>query len=142
MCCKLQNYKILIVMNNIFFRLTICLFVFVFGLQSEVAAQGQGREKTAGPATSASHPVCLYCPQPSFPREARKAKIESGTVLLKITVSEKGRPTDIEVLTDPGHGFAREALAAVKSWKFKPALSSDGRKVSTRLQIEVVSHLM
>jgi TonB family protein len=131
-----------IMTDNVYFRLAICLLVSGFGLQSQVAAQDQERERAPGQTTSASHPVCVYCPMPSFPSEARKAKIETGMVLLKITVSEKGRPSDIEVLTDPGHGFAREAVAAVKNWKFKPAVNSDGRKVSTSVQIEVVSHLM
>ena len=89
------------------------------------------------------HPACLRRLSPSsLPPEARRAKILEGNVLLEITVSEKGRPGDIEVLSDPGNGFAREAVAAVKHWKFKPALAKDGRKISTRIQIHVVSRQM
>jgi TonB family protein len=128
--------------DNMYFRLAICLFAFGLGLQSEVSAQDQAGKKTASQTTSTSYPVCVYCPHPYFPSEARKAKVESGTVLLRVTVSEKGRPSDIEVLNDPGYGFAREAVAAVKNWKFKPALNSVGKKVSSSVQIEVVLRLM
>jgi len=44
------------------------------------------------------------------------------------------------VLSDPGNGFAREAVDAVKRWKFKPAISSDGKKIAFRIKLEVVSH--
>jgi TonB family protein len=62
-----------------------------------------------------------------------------GIVLLEITVSEKGLPSDIAVLSDPGNGFGREAVDAVKHWKFKPAISKDGTKISTRFPVHVVS---
>ena len=128
--------------NNVF-RLATCLFVLVAALQSEAVAQEKGKEtSTTAPTKIGFHPNCIECPPPAFPSEARKAKIGSATVVLEITVSEKGSVSDIEVLSDPGHGFAKEAVTAVKHWKFKPAVANDGKKVSTRIKLEVVSRQM
>jgi TonB family protein len=87
-------------------------------------------------------PLASIVPQIAFRPRLAERKILEGNVLLEITVSEKGRPSDIAVLSDPGNGFAREAVDAVKHWKFKPAISKDGTKISTRFEIQVVSRQM
>jgi TonB family protein len=122
-------------------RLAAYVFIFVAALQSKAVAQNNETGTGAGDKP-VSHPVCIHCPPPEFPLEARRAKIESGDVSLGITVSEKGRVSDIHVLSDPGHGFAKEAVAAVKHWRFKPAVTKDGRKVSMYLPVLVSSRLM
>lgn len=90
-------------------------------------------------AEQLSHPSCRYCPNPEFPAEARKAKISAARVLVEITVSEKGDadPHDIRVIEDPGYGFAQEAVAVVKKWKFNPATLKDGKPTKTRTTVEV-----
>jgi len=112
----------------------------IVALQLQVAAQDKGKEIPVVSPQVSSPAGCLECPAPPFPPEARKAKIESATVMLEITVSEKGRVSDIKALSDPGNGFAREAVDAVKRWKFKPAIASDGKKTASRVKLEVVSH--
>jgi TonB family protein len=114
--------------------------IFVAALQSKAVVQDNGTG-TRVEDTPVSHSVCIHCPPADFPLEARKGKIESGDVSLEITVSEKGRVSDIQVLSDPGHGFAKEAVTAVKRWKFKPAVTKDGRKVSTHFPVLVVYRL-
>jgi TonB family protein len=90
-------------------------------------------------AEQPSQPSCRYCPNPEFPAEAKKAKISSASVLVEITVSEKGDadPQNIRVIKDPGHGFAQEAVAVVKKWKFNPATLKDGKPTKTRTTVEV-----
>jgi TonB family protein len=85
----------------------------------------------------ASPPICRSCPQPDFPSEARKAKISHAVVLLDVMISADGQPDDIRVVSDPGYGFADNAVKAVKKWKFKPAATKDGKKVPTRTKIEI-----
>jgi TonB family protein len=127
---------------NTLFRLATSVFVLVVALQLQAVAQEKGEGTRVASPQAASHPVCIDCPAPSFPPEARRAKILEGNVVLEITVSEKGRTSDIEVLSDPGNGFTREAVEAVKHWKYKPAISKDGRKISTRIKVQVVSRQM
>jgi len=111
--------------------------ILVAALQSKAVVQDNETGKRVED-TPVSHPVCTDCPPPYFPLEARRAKLESGEVSLEITVSEKGRVSDIHVVSDPGHGFAKEAVAAVKRWRFKPAVTKDGKKVSTHFPVIVV----
>ena len=144
--CRSLIMSVMYVVNfRACFRLAAYVFIFVAALQSKAVAQNNGTGASAGAGAGdkpVSHPVCIHCPPPEFPPEARRAKIESGDVSLGITVSEKGRVSDIHVLSDPGHGFAKEAVAAVKHWKFKPAVTKDGRKVSMYLPVLVSSRLM
>jgi len=90
-------------------------------------------------AEQPSRPSCRYCPNPEFPDEAKKAKISSASALVEITVSEKGDvdAKNIRVIEDPGHGFAQEAVAVVKKWKFNPATLKDGKPTKTRTTVEV-----
>jgi TonB family protein len=132
------------VKTNTLFRLatSVLALVVVVALQLQAVAQEKGKETPVASPKAATPPACIDCPPARFPPEAPRAKILEGNVLLEITVSEKGRPSDIQVLSDPGNGFAREAVDAVKHWKFKPAIAEDGRKISKRIQINVVSRQM
>ena len=66
-------------------------------------------------------PVCIYCPQPEYSDEARKAKYQ-GTVLLDVTVTSDGRVINPFVIKGPGLGMEEKALAQVRNWKMRPAL--------------------
>lgn len=112
------------------------------GPKLATANQNASQSSTAKPkavADEPSQPSCRYCPNPEFPAEARKAKISSASVLVEITVSEKGDadPQNIRVLKDPGHGFAQEAVAVVKKWRFNPATLKDGKPTKKRTTVEV-----
>ena len=112
-----------------------CSFILVC-LSLPVVAQDTAKTQSAD-FSAHSNPSCKECPPPDFPPEARKAKIDSAAVWLEVTVTENGKVKDIQVLRDPGHGFAARAVAAVKNWKFKPALAKDGKPVAVRQQFEV-----
>jgi periplasmic protein TonB len=85
-------------------------------------------------------PVCIYCPQPEYSDEARKAKY-MGTVLLDVIVTTDGRVIDPRILHGPGLGLEEKAIAQVKNWKMRPALGPNGKPVTCRVQIEVTFHL-
>jgi periplasmic protein TonB len=85
-------------------------------------------------------PVCIYCPQPEYSDEARKAKYQ-GTVLLDVTVTADGRVIAPMVIKGPGLGLEEKALAQVKNWKMRPAVGPNGKPVNCRVQIEVTFHL-
>jgi len=72
-----------------FFKRATCICAMIVALQLQLAAQDKGKELPVVSPQVSSPPACLECPSPPFPPEARKAKIESATVLLEITVSEK-----------------------------------------------------
>jgi protein TonB len=62
--------------------------------------------------------------QPEYPALARSAEIE-GTIILKITVDEKGRVIAASVLQSVAQGiFDANALKAVRQWTFEPAEQS------------------
>ncbi len=85
-------------------------------------------------------PMCIYCPQPEYSDEARKAKYQ-GTVLLDVTVTADGRVIAPVVIKGPGLGLEEKALAQVKNWKMRPAVGPSGKPVNCRVQIEVTFHL-
>jgi len=85
-------------------------------------------------------PVCIYCPQPEYSDEARKAKY-MGTVLLDVIVTADGRVIEPRILHGPGLGLEEKAIAQVKNWKMRPALGPNGKPVTCRVQIEVTFHL-
>jgi TonB family protein len=85
-------------------------------------------------------PQCIYCPQPEYSDEARKAKYQ-GTVLLDVTVTTDGRVINPIVIKGPGLGLEEKALAQVKNWKMRPSVGPSGKPVNCRVQIEVTFHL-
>jgi len=85
-------------------------------------------------------PACIYCPQPEYSDEARKAKYQ-GTVLLDVLVTADGRVMSPTVIKGPGLGLEEKALAQVKNWKMRPAVGPNGKPVNCRVQIEVTFHL-
>ncbi len=62
----------------------------------------------------------LYRVEPRYPSNALKRKIE-GYVVMRFTIDETGRPTDIEVIeAEPSRMFEREAMRALRNWKYQP----------------------
>lgn len=70
----------------------------------------------------------LYRVEPRYPTKASKRRIE-GYVVIRFTIDPTGRPTDLEVIdAKPKRVFEREALAALKKWKYQPKIV-DGRAI-------------
>jgi periplasmic protein TonB len=87
------------------------------------------------------YPSCLYCPEPQYSEDARKAKYQ-GTVVLQVVITPDGRATNIEILKTPGLGLDQKAIEAVRTWRFKPALGPNGKPVATITPIEVTFRLL
>ncbi|KFJ86834.1 energy transducer TonB [Vibrio sp. OY15] len=62
----------------------------------------------------------LYCVDPRYPSKALKRRVE-GYVIMRFTIDATGRPKDIEVIeAEPERMFEREAIRALKKWKYQP----------------------
>jgi TonB family protein len=85
-------------------------------------------------------PICVYCPQPSFSREAVDAKIQ-GSIFIEAMISRDGRPLQLRVLHGLGFGLDENAVEIVRKWKFRPAIGPDGRAVDVRMVIELAFRL-
>jgi TonB family protein len=87
------------------------------------------------------YPSCLYCPEPQYSEDARKAKFQ-GIVVLQVIIQPDGHATNIQVVKGAGLGLDEKAIEAVKTWRFKPAVGPNGTPVATITPIEVNFRLL
>ena len=87
-----------------------------------------------------TQPRCTYCPNPSYSEEARVARVQ-GAVRLSIVVSAAGQVEKVVALRGPGHGLEQQAAETIHSWRFLPALGTDGKPVACVVTIEVTFRL-
>ena len=102
------------------------------GAERQAAAKREADARTAAAqqaAASAPKPAAaptlraMSTPAPRYPAEALRSGT-SGEVLVEITVGTDGSVTDARVLrANPPRVFDREALNAVKRWRFEPISS-------------------
>ncbi|WP_036170301.1 energy transducer TonB, partial [Noviluteimonas dokdonensis] len=85
------------------------------------AQPAQSSAQTASaPASGGGGLRALSTPAPRYPAEAARRN-QSGEVRMEITVGTDGSVTAARVVdANPPRVFDREALAAVKRWKFAP----------------------
>jgi TonB family protein len=86
-----------------------------------------------------SAPLCIYCPDPEYSEEARKAR-HQGVVVLWAVVDENGRAQQIRIQKSLGLGLDESAIRAVQNWRFRPA-ERFGKPVPVYMAIEVNFHL-
>jgi protein TonB len=96
-----------------------------------------GGVKQVGGGVSA--PVLLYQVDPEFSEEARRSKT-AGNVLVNLWVDENGNPSHVHVIRGIGMGLDERAVAAVKLYKFKPAMEN-GKPVTVEMNVEVTFHI-
>ena len=99
---------------------------------------GSGGNTGGGPKRiggGVSAPVLIYSVDPEFSEEARKSKT-AGNVLVNVWVDEKGNPTHVRVLRGIGMGLDEKAVAAVKQYRFRPAMEN-GKPVLVELNVDV-----
>lgn len=83
-------------------------------------AEQQSREAAAAAAPAAQSLRPISTPAPRYPAEALRSGT-SGEVLVELTVGTDGSITASRVLrANPPRVFDREALNAVKRWRFEP----------------------
>ena len=72
---------------------------------------------------------------PRYSATARRARVV-GEVVLEVSIDENGLVTDAVPVKELGFGLTREAINAVKRWKYRPA-TLDGRPVPTVISVSV-----
>ncbi len=96
-------------------------------------------EIPAGPLLVAGESVPKVKPgtqvQPHYPEAARQGHVET-TVVLRVTIDERGSVAHIEDVRPQPLGFSRAAEDAVRHWKFAPTLLG-GRPVSVLIILPV-----
>ena len=77
------------------------------------------------------------CP---FPQEADAEQIDEAQVTIQVHVKPDGRAEKVVVLSDPGHGFGREARMCAMRKSFQVALDREGHALPgvTRRDIRTV----
>lgn len=85
-------------------------------------------ERRAAPDASSLRPISM--PAPKYPMEALRAGT-SGSVLVEYTVGTDGTVTAARVVRSTSRVFDREAINAVRRWRFQPI----GAPVTTRREI-------
>ena len=107
---------------------------------------GKTEQKAADPSEVKAYSAPRYTPihmvdsEPSvasevkvpYPEEARRAGVE-GTVVLSITVDDRGKVVSARIVSGPGYGLDEAARDAIRQFKFKPAIKN-GEAVSTELK--------
>jgi TonB family protein len=100
--------------------------------QTEEAPPRPVAETKCGEITE---PVAVEKVRPQYPEEARKAKV-MGTVLLDAVITEEGVVDQVKVVESPDEQLAEAAVAAVKQWRFDPALC-DGEPVAVWYKLTI-----
>jgi protein TonB len=75
------------------------------------------------------------CP---FPPEAEAEQIESATVVVQITVRPDGTAISASVISDPGHGFGRQARICALSKRYEAALDKTGSPITSSAPIKIL----
>lgn len=83
-----------------------------------------------------TRPVPIHQVQPRYTEAARRAGVQ-GVVILEAIIDERGNVSNVRVLRGLPMGLDREAVEAVKQWKYRPAMLN-GRPV--RVYFTLTAH--
>jgi TonB family protein len=86
-----------------------------------------------------SAPVVLHSIQPEFTEEARQSNFQ-GSITIQLIVDAQGNPQNVHVVKRAGMGLDEKAVAAVRQYRFKPAMYQ-GHPVAVQIQVDVDFHL-
>jgi TonB family protein len=114
---------------------SFCAFVLVVApalLDAQVST-GSNDIFRIGPGVTP--PRVLHKVEPEYSPSARADRVQ-GTVFLEVVINEKGRTTDIAVISPLGFGLDEKAQAAVEKWEFAPGIV-DGKPVKILATVEV-----
>ena len=78
-----------------------------------------------------------YRMEPNYPHQALKRNIE-GFVLLTFDIGVTGRPENIKIKeAQPARIFNREAIRALKHWKYQPLIENGDARIYPNQQIKL-----
>lgn len=80
-------------------------------------------------------PVVTEQTSPDFPPAMRKGRVD-GRVIVALIVAANGKPEQIQVEQATHPLFAEAALAAVRRWRFKPAIKN-GQPVASSFSLPI-----
>ena len=92
------------------------------------------------PGGDVKPPKVIHYVEPVFADTSKDAFVD-GVVKLKTTVTPEGMPSDIQVVKGLSEQEDRNAIDAVKQWRFQPGTKA-GEPVHVRVGIEIAFHLM
>ncbi|RKU31675.1 hypothetical protein C6497_01265 [Candidatus Poribacteria bacterium] len=90
-------------------------------------------EPEIDPSSGITEPVTKFAVEPTYPKNARRAEKE-GKVVLKAIITVEGTAKDITAETNLGFGFEEAAIAALKRFKFTPAMEN-GKAIEYAVRI-------
>lgn len=85
--------------------------------------------------TKTEPPVPVRTVAPDYPDELRREGV-SGLVMVKCEIDASGNVASADVEKSSNAAFEKNAVAAVKKWKFKPA-KQDGAPVAIKVSIPI-----
>ena len=88
-----------------------------------------------GLGSDVTPPKPVYRPNPEYVDKARREKI-NGAVKRSMIVTTEGKVRDVKVIKSLDPGLDKQAIAAVRTWKFEPATRA-GKPVAVHLKTEV-----
>lgn len=97
-----------------------------------VAGESLGPDRSGGVAVLGGR--AWSCP---FPPEADQAGVDRAVVALSVLVGPDGHVQDLQVLNDPGHGFADAARRCALGKRYSPARDRRGRPIAGRVQLRI-----
>jgi periplasmic protein TonB len=86
-----------------------------------------------------SAPQVIHSVEPQFTAEARQQDFQ-GSVAIQLIVDAQGNPQSVHVVRRAGLGLDEEAIAAVKQYRFRPAMYQ-GHAVAVQMVIDIDFHL-
>jgi len=79
----------------------------------------------------------LHRVEPNYPAKALQRGVE-GYVTLRFNIDELGKTRDIEVVdANPKRYFEREAMLALRNWKYQPKMVDGKAVVQTGLTVRL-----
>ncbi len=97
--------------------------------------EGGGRGTVERAFGAPDGPSFLHRVVPAYPAFAKKLE-KQGTVLLRVTIDERGRPAAVEILQKAGFGLDEEAVRAIKESTFVPA-KRDGQPLTCKALLPI-----
>lgn len=122
--------------DSFFVQLVVLLSVITIPIGGLLCAQQQlDPNGVYEVGNGVAPPTPLSMPNPEYTDKARKKKL-NGTVVVAMIVTPEGKVLDPKVTKSLDKDLDKQALAAVRTWKFEPA-TKDGIPVAVHVKVEV-----